>query len=104
MFVTPAPVRLLIVFFQPGKRGVLAMVFFGIHAIRPILMRIPFMIVVVLSVVVDDLVIVGSQHCGRQCYRGDKSGTQQGGIPETGHDYFHVLHQSRCVANDLCGQ
>ena len=62
MFVTPAPVCLLIVVFELGKVSILAMVLFGIHAIRLIFMTIPLMIVIVLFVVVgaSSSVIFGS--------------------------------------------
>ncbi len=62
MLVTPTPVRLLIVFVERGKRMVPAVVLFCIHAIGPILMSIPLMIVIVLFVVVsDNLVVVAPQ-------------------------------------------
>ena len=64
MFVTPAPVCLLIVLVQRGKSSVFVMVLFCVHAIGAIFMSIPFMIVVVLFVVVGygGLVVLCSQH------------------------------------------
>ena len=91
MLVAPAPVCLLIVFVEPGKCFVFAMVLFSIHAIRLIFLSIPLMIVVVLFVVVgaSGFLILGSQRCGRNSYGNYKGGAQQGCFPETWHGYFH---------------
>jgi hypothetical protein len=75
MFVTPAPVCLLIVVFELGKIAISAMVLFCIHMIRLVFMTIPFMIVIVLIVMVGAsvFVIFRSQPCWRHCY-GDYKG------------------------------
>ena len=63
MFVTPAPVGLLIVVVELDKRRIFAVVVFYVHLIRLIFITVPLMIVIVLFVMVGDtyLRIRGSQ-------------------------------------------
>lgn len=91
MLVTPVPVILLIVFFEPGKVVVFAMILFCIDTIRLIFLTVPCMIVIVLFVVIgaSGLLIFSSQHSRRHCYRGHKGGAQQGSTPETGRCCYH---------------
>jgi len=51
MLVTPAPIGLLIVLPEPGKRLVFTVVFFRPHAIGAIFTAIPLMVVIMLRVV-----------------------------------------------------
>jgi hypothetical protein len=68
MFVTPAPIGLLIVLVDLSKIPILAMGLFSLRAIRLIFLTIPYMIVVVSFVVVRaSLLIFSSQGCGRDC-------------------------------------
>ena len=53
MIVTPAPIGLLIVLIQPGEIAVLTMVLLVVHAVRPVFVAIPLMIVVVFFVMVS---------------------------------------------------
>ena len=71
MFVAPAPVSLLIVVGELGKRDALAMILFYIHAIRLVFVGVPMMLVIVLSVVEGylDLFIGGERHGWRHDYR-----------------------------------
>ena len=50
MLVAPAPIGLLIVLSEPGKRLVFTVVFFRPHAIRTIFMSVPLMVVIMLRV------------------------------------------------------
>jgi hypothetical protein len=44
--------------------------------------------------------VFGSQRCWRHCYWGHKSGSQQGRIQETWHDYSpRIRQESSCRAN-----
>ena len=76
MFVTPAPIRLLILLTLPGKIMVFPMVLFQVDAVRPIFVVVPLVIVVVFPVVIGARVILGLQCGGRHCYRDDKCGAQ----------------------------
>ena len=99
MFVTPAPIRLLVVFVEPGKIAIFAMVLFGIRSIRTIFLTIPLVIVVVLLVVVGArFMIFGSQCCWRQCYWSQKGGAEHGRMEETGHHRFHAGREGSCRA------
>jgi len=107
MLVTPIPVRLLIVLFEPGKLAIFAMVLFQVHTIRLIFMTIPFMIVIVVSVVVGASVlligplIVGSQCCRGYCDWSCECGAQQRRIPEAGHSYLLPV-DGAIVAPNTC--
>ena len=74
MFVTPAPIGLLIILSEFDKAGIFAMVFFYPHTIRLIFVCIPLVIVIVCSVVVGACVplIRGLQRDGRYCQRGNQ--------------------------------
>jgi hypothetical protein len=88
VFVTPAPVRLLVFVLHLGKVAISVMGLFGPHSIRLIFMTVPFMIVIVLFVVVTaGLLIFGSQR-GRGHHWGYESNAQQNRIQETGHNLF----------------
>jgi len=82
MFVTPAPVCLLIGGSELGKLDSLAMVLCVVRTIRLIFTTIPFMIVIVFCIVVRTnsrcrrLAILCSQRCGHHCQWDYKSGTQ----------------------------
>ncbi len=76
MFVTPAPIRLLIFFALPRKIMVSAMVLFQVDPVRPIFVAVPLVIVVVFFVVISAPVILGLERGGRHCYRDDKRGAQ----------------------------
>ena len=91
MLMTPAPVGLPVVFVEPVKSDVSAMVLFCIHTIRPIFMVIPFMVVVMLAVVIDNgPVILSEQRGWRHCDGSDKGGSEESRMPETGRDYSHA--------------
>ena len=64
MLVTPIPVILLIVIFEPGKLAGFTMVLFCIDTIRLIFLTVPCMVVIVLFVVIvaSGLLIFSSQH------------------------------------------
>src|SRR5580704_1317297 len=93
MFVTPAPVGLLIVFLQPGKVAIFAMVLFGVNAIRLILMIVPFMVVIVFLVVIAARGLIGYCRYWRQ-----KSGAQQSRVEKTGSDCSHATTKSNRMA------
>jgi len=67
-----------------------AMIISGPHAICPIFMLVPFMIVVVPFVVVTSLVIIGSQHYGSYCYRDDQGCSEYDHVQKMWHDCFHT--------------
>src|SRR5579862_5619097 len=52
MLMTPGPVILPVFFFELGELVIFAMVLFHPHAIRPIFMLVPFVLVVMFGVVV----------------------------------------------------
>ncbi len=76
MFVTPAPIRLLIFFALPRKIMVSAMVLFQVDPVRPIFVAVPLVIVVMFFVVVGARVILGLQRRGRHCHWDDEGGAQ----------------------------
>ncbi len=91
MLMTPAPVGLPVIFVEPGKSHVFAMILFCIHTIRAIFMVIPFMIVVMLAVVIDNgPVILGKQRGRRHCDGSDKGHGEEGRMPKAGSDYSHA--------------
>jgi hypothetical protein len=97
--MTPAPVCLPIIFVELGKSDIFTMVLFCVHMIRPIFVVIPFMIVIMLVVVIDNgPVILGEQRGWRHCDGGDKGGSEESRIPETGRDYSHTWQQGTCRA------
>ena len=76
MFVTPAPIRLLILFMEPVKIMVSAMILSQVDAVCPVFAVVPLVIVVVFPVVIGTRVILGLQCGGRHCCRDDKRGAQ----------------------------
>jgi hypothetical protein len=97
MLVTPAPVSLLIVVIELRKIAIFAMVLFGVRTIRLIFILVPFVIVIFVLVVIDDLgfLIRGPKRCRYECYWGHQGGAQYGFIPETGHVYSPVQQHSK---------
>jgi len=64
MIVTPAPVSLLIVVLELGKRLVFTMVFLRPHAVGSIFVTVPLMVVVMLCVVITrSRLPISRQHC-----------------------------------------
>src|SRR5580704_7551018 len=100
MFVAPVPICLLIVFLEPGKIAIFAMVLFGVHAVRLILMIVPFMIVIVFLVVVaaSGLAVSGSEGRGHQRYWHYKGGAQQSRAEKAGSDCSHAAVKSNRMA------
>jgi hypothetical protein len=91
MLVTPAPVCLPVIFVEPVKSDVSAMVLFCVHTIRPIFMVVPFMIVVMLVVVIDSGSVILGEQCGwRHCDGSDKGGSEESRMPKAGRDYSHA--------------
>jgi len=76
MFVTPAPIGLLILLMKPGKIMVSPMVLFQVDPVRSIFVVVPLVIVIVFPVVIGARVILGLQRVGRHCYRDDQRGAQ----------------------------
>jgi|SRR5271165_212782 len=90
MMVTPVPVRLLLVPVERVKLPIFVMVLVPVHDIGLTFATIPFMIVMVRLVVVDDNgVLFGSQRSGSPCEWGDQDGAQKSRAPETGY-YSHT--------------
>src|ERR1035438_926180 len=86
MFVTPAPVSLLIVVLEFVELTVLVMGLFSPRTVSLILMIVPFMIVIVLFVVIARTLAIVSEHrCRREYDRDHKGGTKQSRIQKTGH-------------------
>lgn len=82
MIVAPVPIGVPIPVFELRKIVVFATTFLDPHAIRLILMLIPFMIVIMFGVVVTPLFasfvipafVLGTERCRRKC-----NGNHQGG-------------------------
>jgi len=83
MLMAPTPICFSIIISKAGKGAISTMVFSRPHAIGPILVMIPFVIVVVASVVIPIPVIFGSQGCGSYDRRYDQSRSQQARLPKT---------------------
>lgn len=100
MLVPPVPVILLVAIVELDKTGRLAVVLFGIDTISLIFLTVPCMAVVVAFILigVSGFLICGSQNSRRQCYWDHKAGTQQGGIPKTGHDCLFSSLANRAIA------
>ena len=84
MVVTPVPVILLLVPVERVKLAISVMVMLvPVHDVRLAFAAIPFMVVMVRLIVVDDNgVLFGSQRSGSQCERGHQSGAQKGRAAE----------------------
>ena len=97
VLMTPAPVFLLLGWWEPGKLDSLTMALRCVSTIRPIFTTIPFMIVIVLCVVIGAdsrrggrPLVLGSQRRGHRGEGDDKGGAEQGRIAKTRHYCCHV--------------
>jgi hypothetical protein len=69
MLVPPSPIGLLVALMEPVERAVPTVVLLYIDTISTILVVIPMMVIVVVSVMVNTIMIIGSQRGRSQCHR-----------------------------------